>query len=131
MKDSTMRLSQLFPSKFIKCSDLEGKRIKVVIDKVSVEQVSQDPADPPKPVLHFKGGSKALVLNKTNAEVIGNALGDDTDRWIGQTIILAPARTQYQGKLVDCIRVTLPAAAPPPIATAAPPADEVTDDLPF
>jgi hypothetical protein len=126
-----MNLGQLFPSKYLKCADLAGKRTKLVIQKISVEQVGQDPGDLPKPILHFQGGAKALVLNKTNAETIAETLGDDTDQWLGQTIILAPARTRYQGKSVDCIRVEMTPAAPAPVSTAAPPAVEATDDCPF
>jgi hypothetical protein len=52
------------------------------------------------------------VLNKTNADVIAYTFGDDTDHWVGRKIVLFATRTQFQGKLVPCVRVRVPNIAP-------------------
>jgi hypothetical protein len=61
-----------------------------------------------KLVLYFKGGKKGMVLNKTNANTIGDAYGDDTDDWYDQPLILFSIRTEYQGKPVDGLRCRVP-----------------------
>jgi len=45
-----------------------------------------------------------LVLNRTNWTTLEDAFGD-SDEWSGKAIKLRCARTQYQGKSVDGIRV--------------------------
>jgi len=49
---------------------------------------------------------KKLVLNLTNARMIAELLNaTDTEAWIGKEITLRPDKTNYQGNLVDCVRV--------------------------
>lgn len=106
-----MKIGAAFPSKWLKCDDLGGKRVKVTIKSVEVEDVG----DGHKPVLYFRNADKGLVLNKTNAETLTEIIGDDdTDNWAGHTVYLKPDKTMYAGKRVDCIRIAeAPAAAAP------------------
>jgi hypothetical protein len=101
-----MKISSAFPSKFLKAEDLQKREVKVVIDRIILE----DLGDEEKPIAYFQGKQKGLVLNKTNASKIAAALGDDTDEWEGKEIILYPDVASYQGRMVDCIRVRVPAA---------------------
>ena len=50
-----------------------------------------------KPVLHFEGKNKGLVLNKTNSRVIAGAYSDDTDPWAGKPLVLFPAVVDFRG----------------------------------
>ncbi len=101
-----MKISEAFPSNFLKAEDLNGRTVKAVIAGIELQDVGgkDDPKDN-KPVLSFKGKSKGLVLNKTNASILGKALGDETSDWIGKEIELISSETQFQGRLVPCIRV--------------------------
>lgn len=105
-----MKLSDAFPSKWLKCADLKNKAVTLTIVRVEAEEVGKDS----KLVCYFEGAKKGLVLNRINAQVIGSRYGDDTDGWPGAEIILVPDKTQYQGQLVDCIRVRLPIEAADP-----------------
>ncbi len=103
-----MILDQMFPSKWLKASDLQGQTIPVVITRVVVEDIGDEAG---KPIAYFQGRDKGLILNKTNAMSIGLVHGQDTDGWIGKTIELFPAVVMYQGQNVPCIRVRPVAAA--------------------
>lgn len=103
-----MNLDQMYPSKWIKASDLQGQTIPVVIVRVVMEDVGDEAG---KPVAYFQGKAKGLVLNKTNAMSIGLVHGSDTDGWTGKTIELFPAVVMFQGQNVPCIRVRPVAAA--------------------
>lgn len=121
-----MHFELLFPSKYLKASDLREKEVVLTIDPergVKVEKLQrQGGAKEPRPVLYFleckaaaerKGEEeKALVLNKTNAKVIAAMYGTDTDKWKGQRITLYPTRTKFGLESVECIRVrdTIPPA---------------------
>lgn len=97
-----MKLSEAFPSTFMKVDDLNKKRIAVTIKDATMETLGDDK----KLILHFTDHDKSLVLNKTNSEMIKMLLGsDDTDDWAGQRIILRPDMTTFQGKPTPCIRV--------------------------
>jgi hypothetical protein len=138
--DDMAKIGDVFPSKWLKVEDLNGKRITVTIDRVEFEMVGQ-PAER-KAVVYFKGKDKGLCLNKTNANSIHFITGsDDTDDWTNERIVVYPSQTEYQGKRVGCIRIDPPAAtngaqaqAPQPPPAAAAPADDfqVDDsDVPF
>jgi hypothetical protein len=93
-----MNRSQLFPSRFLKAIDLQGKQIVVVIDGLKVEDVGDDQKQ--KPVLHFKGAKKGLVLNATNYDAIADAYGDETEDWPGQLVELFSTKVDVKGKRV-------------------------------
>jgi len=101
-----MKVSEEFPSQYIKASDLQGRDVKVIMANVEREKIGTDN----KLVLYFKGKQKGLVLNKTNAGTIGDAYGDDTDDWYDQPLILFSVKTDYQGKVVDATRCRVPTA---------------------
>jgi hypothetical protein len=122
----------MFPSKYIKASDLGGRDVPVTIDHLKMESVGRDKDE--KPVLFFRGKQKGLVVNKTNANKIAAILGSqETDHWIGKTILLHPTETEFDGEEVACIRVrpynnnSRQAAAPLP----EPEPDIAEDEPPF
>lgn len=96
-----MKIGTAFPSNFVKCDDLQGRPIQVKMNYVKFEDIGGDN----KPVLYFLGKERGLVLNKTNANMIAELYGDETDAWSNQVIELFPSKTDFQGKRVDCIRV--------------------------
>lgn len=132
-----MKMSVAFPSKYIAAADLQGRQVDVEIERVEMEDIGDDH----KPVAYFVGKSKGLVLNKTNASVIADIYGDETDAWLGRVVTLFPTKVDYQGKRVDAVRVMAPrnaaplAAAPPRQQTPAPSArntaDIIDDQIPF
>lgn len=99
-----MKVSQAFPSDFLKAADLDGENLRVVMTRVEMKDIGDDH----KPVVYFKGQEKGLVLNKTNANNIAAEYGDDMDDWTGQEIILFTAWVDFQGKSVEAIRVRAP-----------------------
>ena len=60
-------------------------------------------------VLFFQGKERGLVLNKTNANNIVIAYGDEMDDWAGKKLILYEAMVDFQGRSVPAVRVRPPA----------------------
>jgi hypothetical protein len=123
-----MRVSDVFPSNYLKASDLQGRTLRVTMDRVEVEQIGQDR----KPILYFVGKQKGVVLNKTNAGNIAIMFGEDMDEWGGSDVELFPTMVDYQGRSVEAIRIRpvrpqKQAAAPAPAKVGA----ELNDDVPF
>lgn len=105
-----MKVNDFFPSKYLKASDLQGRALRVIIDRIDIVDLGGEgkPGDT-KPVVSLRDRKKQLVLNKTNAMTLANVLGDETDAWTGKEIEVYPATTSMQGRMVECIRVKLPA----------------------
>jgi hypothetical protein len=101
-----MKISETFPSKYLKASDLQGRDVKVVMQHVEMEKLGDDL----KPILYFKGKDKGLCLNKTNSNTIADAYGDDTDDWGDQPLVLFSVMVDFQGKVGPAIRVRAPTA---------------------
>lgn len=122
-----MKIGAAFPGQFIKAADLQGKRVQVTIENVDMEDIGGEM----KPVVHFKGKDRGLVLNKTNSNAIWGITGsEETDEWTGVAITLYPSKTDFQGKRVDCIRVdpAEPSRRPTPLPQ---PVDVDDDSIPF
>jgi len=123
-----------FPSKYLKASDLQGRQHIVTIDRVEYEEVGKQRDR--KPILYFVGKEKGMVLNKTNAnKVIGIANSPVTEEWQGVAVQLFVAQVEFQGDMVDAIRIKQPVrgqkptqAPPKPAPKPAPVADDSDAD---
>jgi len=105
-----MKITSAFPSKYLKCSDLNGMEVACTISRVEVENVGGQGDEEEKPVLYLTGKTKGVVLNRTNAMTIAGKYGEDTDGWVNKPIVIYPDQTMFQGRMVDCIRMRVPAA---------------------
>ena len=98
---TTLRVSDAFPSKFLKAEDLKGQTARLTIDHVEMDEVG----DGQKPIVYFKDAKKGLVLNVTNARAIATLAGDDMSNWANMPIELFSVPTSFQGRMVDGLRV--------------------------
>ena len=97
-----MNITQLFESRFLKSSDLQGHRVDAVIEEVKLEKIR----DEAKAVCYFQGMDKGLVLNKTNSMMIASIAGTpDTDSWPKTEVTLYPTKVSFEGRIVDSIRI--------------------------
>ncbi len=100
-----MKISQLFPSKYVKAADLNGKTVTLTIAKLVVEELGHGAEKERKPVLYFQKATKGLVLNRTNAMTIAGLYGDESDDWEGKRVSIYPTRIRAFGAMQDTIRV--------------------------
>ena len=83
----------LYPSKYLRHADLQGKDATLTIERVEKghELVMAGGVKDKKPVLHFSETPKMLVLAKTNKGRIADLYGAKCAAWIGERITLYPA----------------------------------------
>ncbi len=117
-----MRISEIFQSRFLKAADLGGREARVVIDHV--EMVDLDADQPQRPALFFVGKSKSMVINRTNGELLAKSFGDDCDAWRGRSVIIFCSQTVFQGRVVDCLRLRIPAGQQPSAPQQQPPVQQ-------
>lgn len=131
-------ISAMTESKFLKRAEVGAGKLLTI---ASCEQMNVGKDDGPKEMkwcLTFEDGdTKPMVLNKTNAELIGMISGErNSDNWGGVRIVaFDDPSISYGGKLVGGIRVRAPrgpAAQRAPVAKPAPTQlDEGEDSIPF
>lgn len=128
-----MDIDSAFPSNYLKASDLQGKNVPLMIDRVEMEEIKGRKGNENKAVVYFTRAKKGLVLNVTNKNTIKAAYGPNTDHWIGRQVILYARIVEYQGEEMEGIRVRIPQATPAPRPAPAPPpqpiAEPVYDEL--
>ena len=103
-----MNVDSLYPSKYLRADDVNGRELSGTIAGLEVEPIAGDGKE--KPVLYLTDHEQGLVLNKTNAQMIAHSYGKEVTNWIGKPIVLHRDMVQFQGKFVPCIRVRVPAA---------------------
>ena len=130
-----MKVSDAFPSEFLKAADIGQSQVKVLISHVELREMTDGEN---KPVVFFQNKKKGVVLNVTNANAIAQYYGDDMDHWAGKTIVLFTMMVSFQGRMQPGIRVRIPgpgeggaaqAPKPAPVQQSENPAD--TDEVPF
>ncbi len=132
-ENAGMDINQVYHGQHLKAEEMQGRDACLTIQNVSVAQFDEGN----KLVLGFHNTDRTLVLNKTNARMIAEMYGTETNGWIGKQITFGPDKVEFQGRIVDAIRVRYVAAqqpAQPATATNGPlpdpgatlPTDDVT-----
>lgn len=115
-----MKAHDVFPSAWLAASDLGTARPTVTISRVDWATFSDGTK---KRAVYFHGKDKALTLNSTNWNMIAEITGlDDDEEWVGHQIRLYSTRVDFKGKMVDAVRVEVPARPGPSAARIARPA---------
>jgi hypothetical protein len=95
--------NELFPGKWFKAGDIPEEGLPVRIKSVTREPVGQEQEE--KPIVHFAGQKKALVLNASNYDAIADALDEaNTDKWPNRVVELFATQTSFRGKMTPCVR---------------------------
>jgi hypothetical protein len=118
-----MDFNEMFPSRFLKSSDVEDGPMQVTIASVKPEELGGER----KVVATFSNSEKQLVLNKTNAKAIAKMYGNDTRSWLGKPITLVATQVDFRGDLVSAVRVKVIKAKqePPPVESP----DDFNDEI--
>jgi hypothetical protein len=125
-----MRRHQAFGSSFLRTEDLNGEDLTVTIDTIEMQEIRNPDGGGTegKPVLKFLDYPKSVILNNINWTSIETAYGPESDDWYGKAIVIFPTQTQFGNRVVPCMRIRVPEAAPketvPPPTDADAPATE-------
>lgn len=109
-----MKLSELFPRKYVSGDDLAGKAWPLTITRVAEEEmrVRAGAAPEKKHVVYFEQTEKGVILSRTLAYQIAEAVGsDDTNDWPGKKIVVYPESVMVAGVHRVGIRARTPGAA--------------------
>jgi hypothetical protein len=71
---------------YLTASNLQRKEYTLTMSHVTTEPIGKDREL--RPVLHFQGNCKPLVLTQSNARIIASLYGDDPRQYAGKRITL-------------------------------------------
>lgn len=100
-----MKRHEAFPGTYFKAADILDGDVTLTIGSVTREPVGDEKEE--KTVITFNDEDKKLVVNATKWDAMEAMTGehDETNKWIGKTIVLTTGKTKYGGKPVDCILI--------------------------
>lgn len=102
-----MSFDDLYPSRFLKASDLKGKDVTKTIARVQVEELGEGANAKPKVVVTFEGAKKQWVVPRTCGEALKAMFGaKDVDQaWVGKRVTLFAKMVDSFGGEVEAVRV--------------------------
>lgn len=93
---------QLYPGRFLKAGNFEGKKVTLKIKDYDREMLEGDGGEKKaKAIISFEETPLQLVACKTNGLCMRAMFGDDLTNWVGKKVILFPS--VWNGE--PCIRV--------------------------
>ena len=98
-------INEIYQSKYLSYSDLQGKEPIVTVTQVEVAKMDDGEV---KLCIYVNNRPKGIILNKTNAKSIAALYGDESGAWIGKRVKLVTVWTEYAGKPVQAIRIVPP-----------------------
>jgi len=102
-----MEIDDLYPSKYLRGSDLQGHAVTVKIERVALERFydQQSRSELEKLVVYLVGKKKALIAGKSLAyEIAGACKSRNTDTWPGHEFVLFTERKLVYGREMDVLR---------------------------
>ena len=102
-----MKIGDMIESKYLKQSDVGDEEIPVTVKGIKKVNVARDDEDPEyRWTVLFNEFPKPMVLNITNLKRMGKALGDDTDGWPGNQVLLyVDPDIEFGGNVVGGLRI--------------------------
>lgn len=92
---------QLYPGRFMKAGEFNGKKVTLEIASVDLEELEGDKGKQVKGVVAFNRTEKQWALNKTNGICLKEMFGRKVQDWVGKRVTLFA--DQWDGE--ECIRV--------------------------
>jgi hypothetical protein len=131
---NSLSFDQLVPSnsKYLTKDDVGEDGVVLTIKGFRMETLKSDDGEEDKMVLHFVEDVKPMVLNRTNAQLVGVATGAKTagDARGKKIVVYNDPTVAFGSKITGGLRIKKIAGAPK-AAPAARPDAELDDGIPF
>ena len=104
-------LNNIFPSRYLKAHELQGKEPTVTIARVALERAYK--SGDVLVIVYFLGKAKGLKLNLTMSREIARIAGsEDTDHWKGTVVQLFATTERFADQIHPVVRIKAPVARP-------------------
>ena len=97
---------QMFPGRFLKAGQLNGKPVTLRVTAVYLEKLPEDNGKMrTRGVLSFAGTDTELPINSTNRQCLEAMFGEDPRALIGKRITFVPEKDRFGSEMVNAIRI--------------------------
>ena len=98
---------ELYPGRFLKASDLKGRKFTLTIASVDLYELEGEKGPKVKGVIAFKETPKLITLNRINGLCLKGMFGRLVQEWAGKRITVFPSTVQEAGLMKGdpCIRI--------------------------
>jgi len=129
---NAMSFDQLVPSqsKYLTKEDVGEEGLVLTIKGFRMEVLKSDDGDEEKMTMHFQEDVKPMVLNRTNAQLVGVCTGSKTagEAKGKQVVVFNDPTVSFGGKITGGLRIKKIAGAP---RTAPAKQQQTDEDIPF
>lgn len=101
MSKKPKNFDDLYPGRFLKAGNFDGKKVTLTIKDYDREMLEGDDGKKSKAIISFEETDRQLVACKTNGLCLKEMFGADLTAWVGKRVILFPS--VWNGE--PCIRV--------------------------
>jgi hypothetical protein len=127
-------VKDMIQSKYLRKEDFDQEGQTCTIKGVKQENLGKDGQEELRWILFFRDAPvpKGMVMNITTIRVLEQSYGGDTDKWIGNPVIVyVDPNVSMAGKVVGGLRLRIPKQKAAPKPAAAPTLEDDLDDVPF
>ena len=110
-----MLLNEIFPKRYARAEELQGKEVTLTIARVVPEKMRPNPKAPEvqKFVVYFREAHKGVVLSKSLAYQIAAIAGsEETNDWPDKVVTLSTELMDVAGRKVLTFRAKPPRSKP-------------------
>ena len=97
-----------FSGNYLKAEDCKGGEVCIILDEGEITEI-QTPEGKTKAVMNiqvdFNGNEKTFTPNKSNGNILVEAFGEDTSKWIEKKFKIELTKVRVFGKVKDSIVV--------------------------
>jgi hypothetical protein len=101
MSKKPKSFDDLYPGRFLKAGNFDGKKVTLKIRDYALEELEGDDGKKNKAIIYFEGTARQLVACKTNGLCIREMFGVNLPDWVGKRVTFFPS--EWNGE--PCIRV--------------------------
>ena len=99
---------EFFSGNYLKAEDCKGGEICEILDEGEITEI-QTPEGQAKSVMNFQvtfhDAEKTFTPNKSNGNILVDAFGEETNKWVGKKFKITMAKVRVFGKIKDSIIV--------------------------
>ena len=99
---------EFFSGNYLKAEDCKGGEICIILDDGEISEITT-PEGKVKAVLNlqvtFGDSEKIFTPNKSNGNILVEAYGEETDKWVGKRFMISLTKIRVYGKIKNSIVV--------------------------
>lgn len=97
MAKKPLHYDELYPGRFLKAGELQGKKVTLTIESIEMEELEGEGGKKMKPIFAFRETNRQIPWCKTNGICMKEMFGPEVQaHWVGKRVTFFP--TEWNGE---------------------------------